>query len=840
MANSNHRVALAVLVIVGAFAAAFAPPTEAAYLRNVPQTLDQPDGTVVTCFASGDEFFNFWHDESGFVIIRDDDGWLKYATRVGDELRASQLVVGHSDPAKAGITPWLRPGRSVIERVTKSFASPARVRTLGTRMAPEFTTLNNLVFFVLFADEEFEIFDHSVSQYDTLYNSTATGANSVKNFFKEASYQQLTLNSAVANAAFRDSQPRSYYRPYNATSNPNGYQGEDERAEREHTLLGRVVNAYVNGGYIPTGLNVDTNNDGYVDNVTFIVSGSPDGWSSMIWPHRWFMSADYPVVVRINGKEVDAYNFNLDSVTWDSQQGVGVLCHEMTHTLGAPDLYHYLDKGKDLAPVGPWDLMENTANPPQHTAVYVKMRYLGWLNSINPITSSGTYTLNPITSASNNAFRIASPNSSNEYFIVEYRRKAGSFESSLPGSGLIVYRINTTVNDGSGNRNGPPDEVYIYRPGGSPTDDGEILSAHFSSETGRRAINDTTDPDSHLSNGSPGGLNISQVGSAGGTISFYVTIGGSQQCTYSLSSSSASMTAAGGEGTVSVSTQTSCSWSASSSAAWLTIVSGASGSGNGTVRYRASANTSTSQRAGTLTIGGQAFTVNQSGTGGGGGSYVYWIETAAKASGSGGANWRTDVGALNLGSGQADMTFQLFIGSNPKKGSSLTAKAMSIYADIVGQFGTAGSGALKITSNQPLAVTSRTYNDQGANGTFGQYYDSFTTDQMLSAGAVVYLSQLIENAKYRSNIAVTNAGTGNASVRVTLYAYNGTQLAQYQVDLTSGQRKQENQVFLKKANQSSLPGGYAKVEVLSGAGVIVSASVIDNKTGDPTTIPPKR
>jgi hypothetical protein len=34
--------------------------------------------------------------------------------------------------------------------------------------------------------------------------------------------------------------------------------------------------------------------------------------------------------------------------------------------------------------------------------------------------------------------------------------------------------------------------------------------------------------------------------------------------------------------------------------------------------------------------------------------------------------------------------------------------------------------------------------------------------------------------------------------------------------------------------------GYAKVEILSGSGIIVSASVIDNKTGDPTTIPPKR
>jgi M6 family metalloprotease-like protein len=831
--RSNPRVAMFLMML---FAAA-ATTLHAAYLRDVKQELRQPDGTVVNCLASGDEYFNFWHDADGFVIIRDPQGWLTYAVKVGDELLPSSLIVGHSDPQTAGLKPWVRPGQSVMQAAWERINPPSKVHALGAHAAPGFTQINNPVFFVLFQDEDYSIFSHSSSQYDTLYNSTATGANSMRNYFKDVSYQQLTLASTVANAAYKDANPRSYYQPYNATTNPNGYQDDNEAAKREHTLLGNVVTAYVNGGYIPAGLNVDTNNDGNVDNVTFIISGTPGGWSDLIWPHRWFMSAGYPVTVTINGKKVDAYNFNVDSEVWNTSRGVGVLCHEMTHTLGAPDLYHYREETQNLAPVGPWDIMENTTNPPQHAGAYMKLRYLGWINSIPTITSSGTYTLNPLTSATNNAYKIASPNSSSEYFVVEYRQKAGYFESTIPGTGLLVYRINTTVSDGSGNRNGPPDEIYIYRPGGSPSANGDLNQAHFSADTGRTAINDSTNPSSYLNDGSPGGLNISQVGSAGSTISFHVTVGGGSSCTYSLSSSSASIGSSGGAGSVGVTTQSGCTWTAAANAAWLTITGGASGTGSGTVNYTAGANSS-SARTGTLTIAGQTFTVNQAGSGGGG-SYVYWVETAAKTSGVGTSNWRTDVGVLNLGSGTATVYFQVFAGSNPTGHATLPAGAQAIYPDIVGQLSITGTGALKVTSDQPVIVTSRTYNDQGAFGTYGQYYDGYATGTMLSAGAVVRLAQLTENSWYRTNIAVTNTGSGSAQVRVTLYDSNGTQLTQFTLSPTSAQRLQENQVFKNRAGQTNLSQCYAKIEVLSGNGIIVSASVIDTTTGDPTTIPPK-
>jgi len=190
----------------------------------------------------------------------------------------------------------------------------------------------------------------------------------------------------------------------------------------------------------------------------------------------------------------------------------------MFHVLGSPDLYHYQDQGV-IKPVGNWDIMENGGG---HMLSYMKWRYTDrtWISTIPEIISSGTYTLNPLTSSINNCYKIASPNSANEYFMVEYRKKTGTFETNIPGSGLIVYRIDTRE---FGNADGPPDEVYIYRPDGTLTVNGTPNNAFFSFTVGRTAINDATNPSSFLQDGSAGGLNISNVTSDGTTISFNVT-----------------------------------------------------------------------------------------------------------------------------------------------------------------------------------------------------------------------------------------------------------------------------------------------------------------------------
>lgn len=80
----------------------------------------------------------------------------------------------------------------------------------------------------------------------------------------------------------------------------------------------------------------------------------------------------------------------------------------------------------------------------------------------------------------------------------------------------------------------------------------------------------------------------------------------------SLATTSESFTASGGIGSVNVSAEASCGWSASSNnPGFITIISGGNGAGSGTVSYSVAANSSTTNRAGTISIGGQTFTVVQ-------------------------------------------------------------------------------------------------------------------------------------------------------------------------------------------------------------------------------------
>ena len=90
--------------------------------------------------------------------------------------------------------------------------------------------------------------------------------------------------------------------------------------------------------------------------------------------------------------------------------------------------------------------------------------------------------------------------------------------------------------------------------------------------------------------------------------------GTAPSCSYAVSPGSANIAANGGSGSVAVTTQSGCAWTGTSNASsWLSISSGTSGSGNGAVNFTVAQNASTAPRTGTMTIGGQTFTVNQSG-----------------------------------------------------------------------------------------------------------------------------------------------------------------------------------------------------------------------------------
>jgi len=77
-----------------------------AYLKNVPVELKQPDGTVIQCFVTGDEFHRRLHDGNNYTIVQDSaTGYYVYALLRNDQLISTHYIVGHVDPEKLSIRP---------------------------------------------------------------------------------------------------------------------------------------------------------------------------------------------------------------------------------------------------------------------------------------------------------------------------------------------------------------------------------------------------------------------------------------------------------------------------------------------------------------------------------------------------------------------------------------------------------------------------------------------------------------------------------------------------------------------------------------------------------------
>lgn len=486
---------------------------QAAWHDALPLEVSQPDGTQLTIYASGDEFHNWLHDENNYTIVRNDEGAYVYARQDGEGVAATDIYVGNGSPAMRNLEPGINLSPQMIEA---KYESMAQMRDYSNGRSPHFGLFNNVVIFIKFSDSP--DFARPFSYFEAMFNEEGEDANSMRNYFIEASYNQLFVDSyfyPLPNGdvvvCYTDNQPRSYFQPY-SPSNPNGYSGDQQRTQREQQLLVRAVNGV--SSQIPTSLVIDGDNDGYVDNVCFIIQGAPDGWAELLWPHRWVL---YAASAYIHGKQVWDFNFQLETSL--SSSGASVLSHEMFHSLGAPDLYRYSNTSID--PIGKWDLMCSNTNPPQHMGAWMKYRYGEWLPSPQVITQSGTYSLQALShSETNNAYRIYSWRN-NESYVVEYRKTDTFFDSGLPGSGLLVYRLDARQ---SGNADGPPDELYLYRPNGTTTVNGLINQAHYSQQSGRTEISEFTTPSGFTSTGAAGGLNIYDISEADDTITFKVKI----------------------------------------------------------------------------------------------------------------------------------------------------------------------------------------------------------------------------------------------------------------------------------------------------------------------------
>lgn len=220
------------------------------------------------------------------------------------------------------------------------------------------------------------------------------------------------------------------------------------------------------------------------------------------------------------------------------------------------------------------------------------------------------------------------------------------------------------------------------------------------------------------------------------------------------------------------------------------------------------------------------------------------VPSVAHFPGSANSQWRTDLAVVNRSAAEAHLTLTYIpyaTGTPVPRTATLAPGETQRWKDIlVSLFGFGATdtpkGSLRLEADARLLVTSRTYN-KPASGSFGQSYPALTRYDGFDRTATGYIGQLVKSGAFRSNLGVVNLGTADAAFTVTLHDRTGAQLGTtLGRTVGPGQYFQWDKVFdLAGVGDTSL--AYAKVKTqTAGASVWAYGSVVDNTTGDPTTV----
>ena len=206
------------LVVILILIAAHPQPAYAAPLSDVPVTVTQPDGQVLNLFASGDEYYNWLHDERGYTILQHPStGYYVFADLVDGVLVPTLHVVGRVNPALVGLVPGLNFPAQTIGALRLAARDRMQQGAPVYPDAPTIGTIANLVIFVRFSGEA--EFTNPLANYTNMFDSSTAGVNSMRNYFQEASYTALTVGSnfyptpSGSVISYQDGNPRAITSP---------------------------------------------------------------------------------------------------------------------------------------------------------------------------------------------------------------------------------------------------------------------------------------------------------------------------------------------------------------------------------------------------------------------------------------------------------------------------------------------------------------------------------------------------------------------------------------------------------------------------------------------------
>ena len=411
-----------------------------------PVKVTQPDGSSITVVLHGDEFFHFTTTLDGYTIVKNAAGFYTYARLEGEHLVASDCIAhdvaqrSAADLAVLAGIPKRLTSRSMSQSATQMMSRrSSAMRRVGADGDMGYDNFRGLIILINYTDKKFsmsnagDFYDDMVNTHNytgyTLNGRRINMTGSVRDYFYD--------NSAhIFDPKFDVVGPVEVNYPCTA---PNGTSASDG-----------VFNAALNAADELVDFNdYDSDGDGYVDMVFFLVAGFSANYSgnndAYLWPHMYYL---YYSPFR-DGVGFGLYACSTEIAGWENYyydvNGIGTFCHEFGHVLGLPDLYDtdYSGSGGESRNPGEWSIMaggsgNNFGRDPVGYSLYE--RYALGFTKPEVIEKSGQYQLQAL-DESNRGLRLNTPNAA-EYFLIE-NRQAGKWDRYLPGHGMLVARVDS-------------------------------------------------------------------------------------------------------------------------------------------------------------------------------------------------------------------------------------------------------------------------------------------------------------------------------------------------------------------------------------------------------------
>lgn len=435
----------------------------------------QPDGSYVTLRLHGDEWRHYQTTTDGYTVVKDHRGFFVYAEKDAGELKATAQVAHdlteRDDKEQVflkGIEKNQAPAMSdhattmchQIQQIQRQKLASRRAQ--GARASQyDYSKFKGLIVLVEYKDKSFsredykDIVDDMVNKegYSGFDDLTLTG--SVRDYFSDNSYGSFQPEFDVVG-------------PYKVNYSQYSPRGVDN--------VDPIIIAAIDAADEDVDFSeYDGDGDGMVDLIYFIVAGNGANYSGndsrLWWPHRYvvYQPSSGSYGMEKDGVTLYDYASSTELMGYTSYpqtvriDGIGTIVHEFSHVLGLPDFYDadYEENGQSNDP-GDWSVMAggcyaDNGDTPVGYSLYERYS-VGFMDEPQTIDKEGSYALNSLPT-SGEGYRINSA-VSDEFFLFENRQQADFvWDSYLPGSGLLVHRVekpgssvweNNTVNNYSG------------------------------------------------------------------------------------------------------------------------------------------------------------------------------------------------------------------------------------------------------------------------------------------------------------------------------------------------------------------------------------------------------